>query len=76
MKKQTSLYGELGMDMVDEDRVQEIKDRLADRYTAAEIADLLDLPVEELIEAFWERIVGSATLMEEVGAVKEEDDLS
>lgn len=65
--------------MIDEDRVQEIKDRLADRYTAAEIADLLDLPVEDLIETFWEQIIKSAVLMEEVGAIEEsenDDDIS
>ena len=65
--------------MIDEDRVQEIKDRLADRYTAAEIADLLDLPVEDLIETFWEQIIKSALLMEEVGATEEsenDDDIS
>ena len=65
--------------MIDEDRVQEIKDRLADRYTAAEIADLLDLPVEDLIETFWEQIIKSAVLMEEVGATEEsenDDDIS
>ena len=65
--------------MIDEDRVQEIKDRLADRYTAAEIADLLDLPVEDLIETFWEQIIKSVLLMEEVGATEEsenDDDIS
>jgi hypothetical protein len=64
----------MSKDMLDEARVQEIKDRLADRYTAAEIADLLDLPVEELIEEFWDRITRSKVLMEEVGASEEDED--
>ncbi len=45
------------MVMVDEDRVQEIKDRLADRYTAAELCELLDVPVEDIIEEYWARIL-------------------
>jgi hypothetical protein len=61
-------------DMIDDDRVQEIKDRLADRYTAAEIADALDLPVEDLIAEFWDRIMVNRVLMEEVGANEESEE--
>lgn len=61
-------------DMIDDTWVQEVKDRLADRYTAAEIADVLELPVEDLIEAFWDRIMNSRLLLEEVGAIEEKDD--
>ncbi len=54
------------MAMIDEAQVQEIKDRLAERYTAAELCDLLDVPVEDIIEEYWVRIVlTSKTLFKE-----------
>lgn len=62
------------MTMENAERIQEIKDRLADRYTAAEIADILDIPVEDLIETFWDQIVKSRLLMEEVGVTEDDED--
>ena len=58
---------------LDYDQVEEIKQRLADRYTAAELVDLLDLPVEDIIEAYFDFILQfHPGLLEEVG-VKPED---
>jgi hypothetical protein len=61
--------------MLDEDRVQEIKDRLADRYTAAELCDLLDVPVEDIIEEYWRKILSRADVLSEVGAAEEEEEV-
>lgn len=43
--------------MRDADIEQETKDRLADKYTAAELVDLLDIPVQDIIEEYWEKIL-------------------
>ena len=51
--------------MIDDRLVQEFKDRLADRYTASEIAELLDIPVEDLIETYWDKF--PLWILEEVG---------
>lgn len=60
--------------MLDTERVQEIKDRLADRYTASELAELLDIPVEEIIEEFWSRVLSRPEILEEVGATVIDED--
>ncbi len=39
------------------DIVLEIKARLADRYTAAELCDLLDIDVEDIIDIYWDKIL-------------------
>lgn len=36
----------------------EIKARLADRYTAMELAEYLDIPVEDIIETYYHLIPG------------------
>lgn len=62
-------------DMIDANRVQEIKDRLADRYTAAELCDLLDVPVEDIVEEYWATILTKPLLLEEVGCnIGDEDE--
>jgi hypothetical protein len=43
--------------MIDEDIFQEFKLRLADRYTAEELCELLNLDVWDIIEAFSEKIL-------------------
>lgn len=60
--------------MVDEDRVQEIKDRLADRFTAAELCDLLSVPVEDIIEEYWPKLTKRPDILEEVGAAEVEEE--
>lgn len=50
--------------MVDAAVVQEIKARLADRYTAAEIVELLGLDAEPIIEEFWDQIQDQLELFE------------
>ena len=63
------------MVMVDEGRVQEIKDRLADRYTAAELCDLLDIPVEDIVEEYWAKIMLNAKeLFEQEFELEDDDD--
>ena len=58
--------------MQNDEYIQEIKDRLAERYTAAEIADALEILVEDLIEEYFYRI--PKWMLEEVGvAVLEEE---
>lgn len=41
---------------VDTELINEIKKRLADRFTAMELVELMDLPVETIIEEFWDLI--------------------
>ncbi len=41
----------------DLDKVMEVKKRLADRYTSAELADFLDLNVYEFIAEYWDQIL-------------------
>lgn len=60
--------------MINEDRVQEIKDRLADRYIASELCDILEIPVEDIIEEYWARILTKPLLLEEVGVSLAEDE--
>lgn len=43
--------------MRDRELEQEAKARVADHYTAAELVDLLDIPVADLIEEYWELIL-------------------
>lgn len=43
--------------MIDSDLIQELKDRLADKYTAAELCDLLNVPVEDIIEEYFHLIL-------------------
>lgn len=58
--------------MFDRQVLDELKARLADRYTAAELVDLLDVSVEEIIEEYISRILDSPDLLEEVGYTEEE----
>ena len=53
------------MTMIDQELLQEFKDRLADRYTCAELVDLLDIPVEDIISLYFELI--PLWVLEEVG---------
>ena len=48
----------------DPELVQEAKDRLADRYTSAELCELLEVPVEDIIETYWEMILDKGELFE------------
>lgn len=61
--------------MVDDERVQELKDRLADRYTAAEICDLINVSVEDIIEEHWEQILSLGSLFPEIGLDQDEEEL-
>lgn len=65
--------------MIDENQIDDVKARIADRYTSAELIDLLDVNVEALIEEYWHLVIQSTVILEEVGSIelKEEDnDLS
>lgn len=48
--------------------VQAAKDRLADRYTSAELCDFLEVPVEDIIEEYWNQIIEKAELFEELSS--------
>lgn len=60
--------------MLDRRALDELKARIADRYTAAELVDLLDVSVENIIEEYINRILASELLMEEVGYTTEDID--
>ncbi len=49
----------------DPELVTEIRARLADRYTAAELCDLLDVDVWDIIYEYWEKILENEELIEE-----------
>ena len=53
------------MNMIDNDLVQITKDRIADKWTSGELCELLDIPVEDLIEMFWDDLVDKLDLFEE-----------
>ena len=55
--------------MIDIDLIQEYKMRLADRYTSAELAELLDVPVQDIIEEYWWKIARNPWILEEIGIV-------
>lgn len=59
--------------MFDRQVLDELKARLADRYTAAELVDLLDIAVEDIIEEYLSVILANAELLEEVGMQVEEE---
>ena len=46
--------------------IETIKQRLADLYDADELVDLLDLTVEELVEAFEDKVRGNSDLMADI----------
>lgn len=54
--------------------IEQFRLRLVDRYTATELVDLLDITIEEILEAFEEKWRENAFLQEEVGINLEEDD--
>ena len=53
--------------MIDQELLEEAKMRLADRYTAAELADLLDVPVHDIIEEYWWKVLRNTWILEEIG---------
>ena len=53
--------------MLDRRALDELKARIADRFTAAELVDMLDVHVESIIEEYIEKILASELLLEEVG---------
>lgn len=42
---------------IDRELLEEWKDRLADRYTATELVELLDLDVRAILEAFEDEVM-------------------
>lgn len=51
----------------------EYRSRLIDRYTAAELCEILDIPIEELLDAFEYRWIDNKFLLEEVGLLEEDE---
>jgi hypothetical protein len=46
----------------DLDLEQETKLRIADRFTSAEMVELLDVPVEDIIDIYWNQIIENLEL--------------
>lgn len=59
---------------IDLELQEEFKARLAERYTGYELVEILDISVEEIIETFLPRVLGSRLLLEETGMLQEEDE--
>lgn len=50
--------------MPDQEFLNELRERLAERYTAAELVDLLDVPVEDIIEMYLDRIIDNLEMFD------------
>lgn len=61
--------------MLNRQDLDELKARLADRFTAAELVDLLDVSVEDIIEEYISRILRYSELLEEVGYEAQEEEI-
>ncbi len=60
--------------MIDHDRYNEYRQRVIEKYTAAELVELLGISIEEILDAFvgyWE---DNAFLLDEVGMTEEDED--
>ena len=60
--------------MLDRRALDELKARIADRFTAMELVDLLDVAVEDIIEEYINNILASELLLEECGYQDEDID--
>jgi hypothetical protein len=40
----------------DWEMIQEVKRQIADKYTAAELCEILQVDIEDIIEIYWDRI--------------------
>ena len=60
--------------MLDRRALDELKARIADRYTAAELVDLLGVSVEDIIEEYISLILENSELLEEAGFQEEDAD--
>lgn len=52
--------------MLDQDLVEEFLTRLSEHYTAAEIVDLLDIDVWEILETYREQIIEKESIFDAV----------
>ena len=59
--------------MLDREMIEELMARLADRYTASELVDLLDISVEDIIEEYIHLILKRPELIDEAGFQHEEE---
>lgn len=61
---------------LDTELIEEFKNRLADRYTAVELVELMEISVEDIIEKYIEYILQfHQELVEEVGMVVADNEL-
>jgi hypothetical protein len=67
--------------MIDRELQEEYRKRLIDRYTAAELVEILNLTPEDILDAFEEEWMNSEELLEEIGVencefneIEEDDD--
>ena len=60
--------------MLNRQALEELKARIADRYTAAELVDLLGVSVEDIIEEYISLILENSELLEEAGFQEEDAD--
>ena len=51
---------------MDQTIIEEIKLRLSERYTAMELVEILEVPVEDIIEIYFETILDNKEIMESV----------
>ena len=50
--------------------LQELKNKIIDKYTSAELVELIDLPIETLLELLWDAVEDGEfidTMMEDMG---------
>lgn len=53
--------------MMDALLIEEAKARLAERYTTMELVELIEVPVEDIIDVYWDQILNHSGIMEDIG---------
>ncbi len=54
-------------------QVEEFKNRLAEKFTASELVELLELTVEDIIEEWWEYLLEyKPEILDEIGVEEDE----
>jgi hypothetical protein len=49
--------------------IKELRERLVERYDAIDLIEILDLTVEDVYEAFFDKIVDNPIIIEELGLI-------
>jgi outer membrane phospholipase A len=59
--------------MRDPAEIEELQNRLAERYTSSELVEILDITEWEIILEFWERVFDNPDVLKYLGYTIEDD---